>query len=65
MARVQGFPGYQYAIITHPISNLDRDQIRARALQALPEVLEILGLEDGQAEPTRSSQWLQPSPVSS
>jgi hypothetical protein len=45
MARVQGFPNYQYATITHPISSLDQNQIRQRAEQALPQVLEILGLE--------------------
>ena len=49
MARVQGFPGLRYATITHPISSLDAAQIRQRALEALPEVLSILGL-DGAAE---------------
>jgi hypothetical protein len=45
MARVQGFAGYRYAVITHPISSLDEEQIRARARQALPEVMAILGLD--------------------
>ena len=45
MARVQGFTGYRYAVITHPISSLDEEQIRARARQALPEVMAILGLD--------------------
>jgi hypothetical protein len=45
MARVQGFPGYRYATITHPISSLDAEQIRQRARQALPQVLAILGLK--------------------
>ena len=45
MARVQGFPNYRYAVIKHPISSLDEEQIRQRALEALPQVLEILGLE--------------------
>jgi hypothetical protein len=48
MARVQGFTNYRYAVITHPISSLNHEQIRERALQALPEVLAILGLEDGE-----------------
>jgi len=48
MARVQGFVDFRYAVITHPISSLDPEQIRERALAALPEVLAILGLEDGQ-----------------
>jgi len=45
MARVQGFTNFRYAVMTHPISSLDPAQIRARALEALPEVLSILGLE--------------------
>lgn len=50
MARVQGFTDFRYAVMTHPISSLDAEQIRARAREALPEVLSILGLEqDGQA----------------
>jgi hypothetical protein len=51
MARVQGFTNYRYAVITHPISSLNRDQIRERAVQALPEVLAILGLEAEDREP--------------
>ena len=50
MARVQGFTDFRYAVMTHPISSLDPEQIRARAREALPEVLSILGLaQDGQA----------------
>jgi hypothetical protein len=45
MARVQGFTDFRYAVMTHPISSLDPEQIRARAREALPEVLSILGLE--------------------
>jgi hypothetical protein len=44
MARVQGYPGYRYATITHPISSLDAEQIHQRAEQALPQVMAILGL---------------------
>jgi len=46
MARVQGFADYRYAVITHPISSLNAEQVRERALQALPQVLAILGLSD-------------------
>jgi hypothetical protein len=60
MARVQGFPGYHYAVITHPISSLDPEQIRARARQALPEVLEILGLSGDANDATRSKGWSPP-----
>ena len=45
MARAQGFKDYQYAVITHPISSLNEEQIRQRARQALPGVLELLGLD--------------------
>ena len=45
MARTQGFADYRYAVITHPISSLDHEQICQRARQALPAVLAILGLE--------------------
>lgn len=45
MARVQGFRDYRYAVITHPISSLNSQQVLERAEQALPEVLRILGLE--------------------
>jgi hypothetical protein len=45
MARVAGFSEYRYATIKHPISSLNADQIRARAEEALPQVLAILGLE--------------------
>ena len=45
MARVQGFPDYRYAVMTHPISSLSEQQIRERAQSALPEVLAVLGIE--------------------
>jgi hypothetical protein len=45
MAKVQGYPGYRYATITHPISSLKPDEIRERAQDALPQVLAILGLQ--------------------
>jgi hypothetical protein len=48
MARVQGFPDYKYVTIQHPISSLNKEQIRERAEKALPEVLSILGLEQEQ-----------------
>jgi hypothetical protein len=65
MARVQGFTSYRYAVMTHPISSLDPDQIRERAREALPEVLSILGLEDDGREPPEGSNGWLPSRVSS
>jgi hypothetical protein len=56
MARVQGFPGYRYVAMEHPISSLDQDQIRQRAREVLPEVLAVLGVEARRpAEPDRKS----------
>jgi hypothetical protein len=56
MARVQGFADYRYAVITHPISSLNPAQVRARAEQALPQVLSILGLAE-RAPESAASQW--------
>jgi hypothetical protein len=45
MARRHGFPAYRYAQMPHPIGNLRPDQIKARALEVLPQVMTILGLD--------------------
>ena len=49
MARVYGYPEYRYAAIPHPISSLNAEQITQRAATVLPEVLAILGIEEGAA----------------
>ena len=49
MARRHGFPEYRYAQLPHPIGNLKPDEIKARARAVLPQVMEILGLEPGDA----------------
>ena len=46
MARVRGFPDYRVAAVTNPIGSLDMDGVRQRAREALPQVLEILGITD-------------------
>jgi hypothetical protein len=46
MARRRGFPDYKYVAVTNPIGSLDEEGIRQRALEALPQVLEILGITD-------------------
>ncbi len=46
MARRRGFPDYRYAVMPHPIGNLKPDQIRERAEEVLPDILEILGITD-------------------
>ena len=44
MARTRGAPGYRYAMVPHPLSNLTPEECRARARDVLPDVLGILGL---------------------
>jgi hypothetical protein len=46
MARVQGFQNYRYAVIPHPISSLNQEQVREHARAVLPDVLEILGIQE-------------------
>ena len=55
MARVYGYPEYRYATILHPISSLNTEQITQRAAAVLPEVLAILGIEQGAAGATADS----------
>ncbi|MBM0126717.1 UGSC family (seleno)protein [Pimelobacter simplex] len=45
MASVQGFPGFDFHAVPHPVASLDGEQIRERAEQALPQILRILGVE--------------------
>ncbi|MEV1128349.1 UGSC family (seleno)protein [Agromyces sp. NPDC049794] len=45
MATVQGFPGFDFYAVQHPVASLSAEEIRERALTALPEVLRILGVE--------------------
>ena len=44
MAQRQGFTGYPYVLIDHPIAFLDGDALRERARIALPEILAVAGL---------------------
>jgi hypothetical protein len=46
MARRRGFPNYKYVIVTNPIGSLGPEGVRQRAEEALPQVLEILGITD-------------------
>lgn len=50
MAQTQGMPGYPYAVIPHPVSSLSPEEVRHRAEQVLPEVLRLLGIEEGVEE---------------
>lgn len=44
MAKAQGFPGYRYSMIPHPLSSLTLEEVQQRALSVLPDVLDILGV---------------------
>lgn len=46
MARRYGYPNYRYAVIPHPLSSLNAEQVKQRAIDVLPEVLAILGIEE-------------------
>lgn len=46
MADVQGFPGFEFVMVEHPVASLDAAQIRGRADQAVPEALRILGVTE-------------------
>jgi hypothetical protein len=45
MAKVYGFPGFEFVTVPHPLASLDEAQLRARAAAVLPGVLRILGPE--------------------
>jgi len=47
MAMVQGFPGFDFYAVQHPMASLTADEVRERAQTAMPEVLRILGVEEG------------------
>ena len=46
MARRYGYPNYRYAVIPHPLSSLNAEQVKQRAIEVLPEILSILGVEE-------------------
>ena len=45
MAKVYGFPGFEFVTVPHPLASLDGAQIEDRAAGVLPGVLRILGPE--------------------
>ena len=45
MAKVYGFPGYEFVTVPHPLASLDGAQLEARAADVRPAVLRILGPE--------------------
>ncbi|GAB3151921.1 UGSC family (seleno)protein [Microbacterium neimengense] len=47
MASVQGFPGFEFTAVAHPMASLTETEVRERAAAVMPEVLRILGVEEG------------------
>jgi hypothetical protein len=45
MAKVYGFPGFEFVTVPHPLASLDAAQIADRAAGMLPALLRILGAE--------------------
>lgn len=45
MAKVYGFPGYQFVTMPHPLASLDDEQLQECARALVPELLRILGVE--------------------
>jgi hypothetical protein len=46
MARVLGFPGYEFATIAHPVSSATDDELRAMAVAAIDQARRLL-LQNG------------------
>ena len=42
MANIMGLPGYEYALIDHPMGSLTSDEVMERAKSALPQVVRQL-----------------------
>jgi hypothetical protein len=45
MAELQGFPGYEFVAVRHPVASLDKAQLRDRVRDSMPELLRILGVD--------------------
>jgi hypothetical protein len=45
MARVQGFPGFEFIAVHHPVASLGVAELRDRVQDVLPDVLRIIGAE--------------------
>ena len=42
MAKLGGIPDYPYVVLPHPLGSLSEEALRQRAIQAAPDVLQIL-----------------------
>lgn len=46
MAKIQGYPGYRFALTPHPLSSLTPEELKTRAEEVLPQVLDLLGVKE-------------------
>ena len=42
MSKLGGIPNYPFVVLPHPLGSLSPDDLRERAMQAAPDVLQIL-----------------------
>ena len=42
MSKIGGIPSYPFVVLPHPLGSLTLEQLRERAIQAAPDVLQIL-----------------------
>jgi hypothetical protein len=52
MADTFGLPEARIAVVEHPLGGIDEDAVRARAEEAVEQVLELLGTTPGTAPGT-------------
>ena len=46
MAKVMGFPAFQYVAVPHPIASRTEEEIDAMVHEAMPEIVRILGVAE-------------------
>ena len=46
MAKVMGFPGFQYVAVPHPIASRTEKEIAEMVHEAMPEIIRILGVAE-------------------
>jgi hypothetical protein len=47
VAASYGVPTFQFAMTVHPVASLSGEELKQRARELLPRVLELLGVERG------------------
>jgi hypothetical protein len=46
MARLLGFPGFEYVAVPHPVASRSEEEITALVHTAMPEIARILGVAE-------------------